>query len=254
MYFDTHAHYDDRRFKQDQHKLLSKELPNAGVDYIVNIGCDMRTSENSIALADKYENVYATVGYHPNSLKDIDSEAIEKLRKLAEHKKVVAIGEMGLDYHYDTYPKEFQKFWFLQQLRLAKDLDLPVVIHSREASSDTFEIMKRSGINKGIIHCYSGASPMALEYAKLGFYIGVGGVITFSNAKRLIDSVKAVGLENIVIETDCPYLTPEPNRGKRNESSNLKYVVEKIGELKNISPEEVAKITSENAKKVYNIH
>lgn len=251
MYFDSHAHYDDRRFKDDRDTLLSQTLPEAGVDFLVNIGCDLRTSKASISLAQKYDYIYATVGFHPHELHDINSQSIDELRKLAQNKKVVAIGEMGLDYHYDTHPREVQKFWFLQQLRLAEELDLPVVIHSREASQDTFDIIERSPIRKGVIHCYSGAAPMALDYVKMGYYIGIGGVVTFPTAKKLVEVVEQVPLEKIVIETDCPYLTPAPNRGKRNDSTQLQYVVQKIAEIKGVSAEEVCRITSENGKILY---
>lgn len=251
MYFDSHAHYDDRRFKSDRDELLGKILPESGVEYIVNIGCDMKTSKSSIALAKKYDYIYATVGFHPHELNEINSESIEELRKMCSEKKVVAVGEMGLDYYYDSHPREVQKFWFLQQLRLAEEVDLPVIIHSRDASEDTFTMMERSNVRKGIIHCYSGSAPMAVDYANMGFYIGVGGVVTFPNARKLVESVQAVPLDKIVIETDCPYLTPAPNRGKRNESSNLKYVVEKIAEIKGVTHDEVARVTMENAKKLY---
>ncbi len=251
MYFDSHAHYDDRRFKEDRDTLLSQTLPEAGVDFLVNIGCDLRTSKASIALAHKYDYIFATVGFHPHELHDINSQSIDELRKLAKDKKVVAIGEMGLDYHYDTHPREVQKFWFLQQLRLAEELDLPVVIHSREASKDTFDIIERSPIRKGVIHCYSGSAPMALDYVEMGYYIGIGGVVTFPTAKKLVEVVEKIPLEKIVIETDCPYLTPAPNRGKRNDSTQLQYVVQKIAEIKGVSVEEVCRITSENGKILY---
>ena len=202
-------------------------------------------------MADKYDYVYAAVGVHPHELYDMSSQTIDKLRKLSEHKKVVAIGEIGLDYHYDTHPREFQRFWFIQQLRLAEETGLPVVIHSREASQDTFDIIERSKVRRGSIHCYSGSPEMAKEYVKMGFHIGVGGVVTFPNAKKLVETVEAIPLESILIETDCPYLAPAPNRGKRNDSRNLKYIVEKIAEIKKLSPEEVAEVTENNAKSLF---
>ena len=202
-------------------------------------------------MADKYDYIYAAVGVHPHELYDMSSQTIDKLRKLSEHKKVIAIGEIGLDYYYDTHPREFQRFWFIQQLRLAEETGLPVVIHSREASQDTFDIIERSKVRRGSIHCYSGSAEMAKEYVKMGFHIGVGGVVTFSNAKKLVEVVEAIPLESILIETDCPYLSPVPNRGKRNDSRNLKYVVDKIAEIKGVTPEKVAEITKNNAMTLF---
>ncbi|WP_458398315.1 TatD family hydrolase [Anaerotignum sp.] len=250
-YFESHAHYDDRRFREDREELLKELLPASGVSQIINIGCDVKSSEMSVRMADKYDYIYAAVGVHPHELYDMSSQTIEKLRKLSEHKKVVAIGEIGLDYHYDTHPREFQRFWFIQQLRLAEETGLPVVIHSREASQDTFDIIERSKVRHGSIHCYSGSAEMAKDYVKMGFHIGVGGVVTFPNAKKLVEVVEAIPIESILIETDCPYLAPAPNRGKRNDSSNLKYVVEKIAEIKGMTPEKVAEITKKNAEDLF---
>ncbi len=202
-------------------------------------------------MADKYDYIYAAVGVHPHELYDMSSQTIDKLRKLSEHKKVVAIGEIGLDYYYDTHPREFQRFWFIQQLRLAEETGLPVVIHSREASQDTFDIIERSKVRRGSIHCYSGSAEMAKEYVKMGFHIGVGGVVTFPNAKKLVEVVEAIPLESILIETDCPYLSPVPNRGKRNDSRNLKHIVDKIAEIKGVTPEKVAEITKNNAETLF---
>ena len=251
MYFESHAHFDDRRFKEDRDTLL-KSYPSLGIDYVVNIGCDMKSSKDSIALANRYDHVYATVGYHPHELYNISSQSIEELRGLCmKEKKVVAVGEIGLDYYHDTHPRELQRFWFRQQLRLAESVNKPVIIHSRDASEETFAIMEESKICKGVIHCYSGAAPMAIEYTKMGFYIGIGGVITFPNAKKLVEVVEAIPLDKILIETDSPYLTPSPNRGKRNDSRNLEFIVNKIAELKKTTPENVAKITSDNAKTLF---
>lgn len=251
QYFDSHAHYDDKRFREDREELLRELLPASGVSHIINIGCDVKSSEMSIRLADRYDYIYAAVGVHPHELYDMSSQTIAKLKKLSEHPKVVAIGEIGLDYYYDTHPRELQRFWFRQQLRLAEEVALPVVIHSREASQETFDIIQSTQVRRGSIHCYSGSAQMAMDYVKMGFHIGVGGVITFSNAKKLVETVEAIPIEHILIETDCPYLSPNPNRGKRNDSSNLKYVVEKIAEIKKITPEAVAKITAENAKSLF---
>lgn len=250
-YFESHAHYDDKRFKEDREELLGELLPASGVNHVINIGCDVKSSEMSIRLAEKYDYIYAAVGVHPHELYDMSSQTIAKLKKLSEHPKVVAIGEIGLDYYYDTHPRELQRFWFRQQLRLAEEVQKPVVIHSRDASQETFDIIQSTNVRRGSIHCYSGSPEMARDYVKMGFHIGVGGVVTFSNAKKLVETVKAIPMESILIETDCPYLAPNPNRGKRNDSTNLKYVVEKIAEIKNMTPEDVAKITEENAKSLF---
>lgn len=251
QYFESHAHYDDRKFREDREMLLGELLPASGVSHIINIGCDVKSSETSLRLAEKYDYIHAAVGVHPHELYDMSSQTIDKLRKMSKHPKCVAIGEIGLDYHYDTHPREFQRFWFIRQLRLAEETGLPVVIHSREASQETFDLIQATKVRRGSIHCYSGSAEMAKDYVKMGFHIGVGGVVTFPNAKKLVEVVEAIPLESILIETDCPYLAPVPNRGKRNDSSNLKYVVEKIAEIKGISPEEVAKITEQNAKDLF---
>lgn len=250
-YFESHAHYDDKRFKEDREELLGELLPASGVSHVINIGCDVKSSEMSIRLADKYDYIYAAVGVHPHELYDMSSQTIAKLKKLSEHPKVVAIGEIGLDYYYDTHPRELQRFWFRQQLRLAEEVNKPVIIHSREASQETFDIIQSTNIRRGSIHCYSGSAQMAQDYVKMGFHIGVGGVVTFSNAKKLVETVEAIPIESILIETDCPYLAPNPNRGKRNDSTNLKYIVEKIAEIKKMTPEDVAKITEKNAKSLF---
>lgn len=250
-YFESHAHYDDKRFREDREKLLEELLPASGVNHVINIGCDVKSSEMSIRLADRYDYIYAAVGVHPHELYDMSSQTIAKLKKLSEHPKVVAIGEIGLDYYYDTHPRELQRFWFRQQLRLAEEVNKPVIIHSREASQETFDIIQSTNVRRGSIHCYSGSAQMAQDYVKMGFHIGVGGVVTFSNAKKLVETVEAIPIESILIETDCPYLAPNPNRGKRNDSTNLKYIVEKIAEIKNMTPEDVAKITESNAKSLF---
>lgn len=250
-YFESHAHYDDKRFREDREELLGELLPASGVNHVINIGCDVKSSEMSIRLADRYDYIYAAVGVHPHELYDMSSQTIAKLKKLSEHPKVVAIGEIGLDYYYDTHPRELQRFWFRQQLRLAEEVNKPVIIHSREASQETFDIIQSTNVRRGSIHCYSGSAQMAQDYVKMGFHIGVGGVVTFSNAKKLVETVEAIPIESILIETDCPYLAPNPNRGKRNDSTNLKYIVEKIAEIKDMTPEDVAKITESNAKSLF---
>lgn len=253
QYYESHAHYDDRKFREDRDALLQAILPAAGVSRIINIGCDLKSSESSIRLAERYDYVYAAVGVHPHELYDMSSKTIDALRQMSTHPKVVAIGEIGLDYYYDTHPREFQRFWFLQQLRLAEELGKPVVIHSRDAAQETFDMIAACKVRRGSIHCYSGSPEMALDYVRMGFHIGVGGVVTFSNAKKLKEVVQAIPLESILIETDCPYLAPVPNRGKRNDSRNLQYVVEEIARLRGITPQEVAAATAENAKTLFGV-
>ena len=252
MYFDSHAHYDDKRFSDDQHELIIA-MHNDGVDYILNSGQSMAAIKAGLELADKYDFIYTAIGVHPHNVKTLIKEDLAVIKLYAKKNKVQAIGEIGLDFHYDFSPRDLQRKWFKYQLEIAKDLDMPVIIHSREASKECFDMIKESGIRKGDIHCYSGNVEMALEYVKMGFHIGIGGVITYSNAKKLVDVVDALPIESILIETDCPYLSPVPNRGKRNDSTNLKYIVDKIAEIKNLSHEDVAKITMENAKSVFNI-
>lgn len=250
MYFESHAHYDDKQFKSDRDQLL-KLLPSCGVDIVINSASSMKTSRTGIQLAEKYDYIYAAVGVHPHELYDMSDESIAQLRRLAGHKKVVAIGEIGLDYHYDTHPRPTQRFWFKKQLKLAEDLRMPVIIHSREASQETFDMIRESKVRKGVIHCYSGSPEMALDYVKMGFYIGIGGVLTFPNAKKLVETAEVVPLEKILIETDSPYLSPVPNRGKRNDSRNLEYVVNTLADIKNLSPEKVANVTFQNGKKLF---
>ena len=250
MYFESHAHYDDKRFREDREKLLQL-LPSYGIDYAVNVGCDLKSSQNSIRLAETYDYIYAAVGVHPHEVGEMTSQTIEDLRRLSAHPKVVAIGEIGLDYYYDFHPRELQRFWFRQQLRLAESVHKPVIIHSRDAAQETFDIIQSSAVRQGVIHCYSGAWQMAEDYVKMGFLIGIGGVVTFSNAKKLTEVVERIPLKHILIETDSPYLAPNPNRGKRNDSRNLQFIVKKIAEIKNISPEDVGKVTFDSAKSLF---
>ena len=257
MFFDSHAHYDDARFDEDRHQLLTA-MPQNKADYIVNAAADMTSSNEGIQLAEQYSYIYTAVGVHPHGVQELDHSnegraTLDHLASLADHPKVVAIGEIGLDYYYEHSPREVQRIWFNRQMALAKKLELPVIVHSRDAAQETFDMISQSGLNKGVIHCYSGSAQMAQEYIKLGFYIGVGGTITFKNARKSIEVVQEIPLESIVIETDCPYLTPMPHRGKRNDSSYLVHIAEKIAEIKNISIEEVARITSKNAKDLFAI-
>lgn len=251
MIFDTHAHYDDEQFDEDRDQLLSS-MAEAGVSTIVEIGASMESSRNAIRLAEQYPFVYAAVGVHPDNVGELDEETFEELEAMCQHNKVVAVGEIGLDYHWDTEPREVQKKWFVRQLELARKMKLPVNIHSRDAAEDTLEIMKEYGEGLGgIIHCFSYPKEMAKEYVKMGFFIGVGGVVTFKNGRKLKEIVTELPLEKIVLETDCPYLAPEPNRGKRNDSRNIHYVAEQVAELKNLDKETVVKQTENNAILIY---
>lgn len=255
MIFDSHAHYDHEQFHSDREALF-KKMPTEGIQYVINVASNMRSSRSSIELAKRYPFIYASVGVHPHDVKDMKEENLEHLIHLAAFEKVVAIGEIGLDYHYEYSPKTVQKLWFREQLKLAKDIDLPVIIHSREASQETFDIIMEAelGEAKGVIHCYGGSAEMAVEYTKVGFYIGVGGVVTFDNARRLKESVEAVDLDKILIETDAPYLAPVPLRGKRNDSRMLVHVIDEIAHIKGISSLEVERATYENAKRLFFRH
>jgi len=252
MFFDSHAHYDDKRFDKDRNELLLSMSKN-DVEYIVNAAADVASSYEGIELAEKYPFIYTAVGVHPHNVEGLTKDVIGALEKLSHHPKVVAIGEIGLDYYYDHSPRNIQRMWFKYQMDLAKRLELPIIVHSREAAGETFDMIKDSGLESGVIHCYSGSAEMAEEYVKLGFYIGIGGTVTFNNARRPVEVAQQIPLESIVIETDCPYLTPMPHRGKRNDSTYLKYIAKKIADIKNISMEKVARITTNNAKTLYRL-
>ena len=248
--FDTHSHYNDSAFDSDREELLGS-LFAGGLCAAVNHGTDVPSSEWGIEYSKKYKGMYAAVGLHPECLSENSFEDLKVIKKLAGFPKVVAIGEIGLDYYYDI-PRELQKDIFIRQLELADELSLPVNIHDRDAHGDTLEILRKYK-PKGILHCFSGSTEMALEVVKLGMYIGFGGVITFKNARKTVEAARAVPLENIVLETDCPYLSPVPNRGKRNDSSNIIYTAQTIAEIKGLSTEEILKATKSNAERVYNV-
>ena len=253
MIFDTHAHYDDDAFDEDRDTLLG-EIFSSGICCITDVGASVKSSKSAVALSKKWPQIYAAVGVHPDSTADMTEEDIETLRSLAQEKKVVAIGEIGLDYYWDKEGHDLQKHCFIRQLDLAREMNKPVMIHSREAAADTMEIMKEHGKGlKGVIHCYSYSLEMAREYVKMGYYIGVGGVVTFKNSKKLKEIVEEIPLESIVLETDCPYLAPTTFRGKRNSSLYLPYVVEAIAELKGISAEQVIEQTEKNARNLYQL-
>ena len=253
MFYDTHAHFDDRAFDADRDALLLS-MPQQGITLINNIGCDVASSRKSIELAEKYPFVYAVVGHWPGNTCYMDEAALETYRQMAKHPKVKAIGEIGLDYHYDDTPKDVQQYWFRRQMALADEVSLPVVIHEREAHEDGLNIV-REWADKvpGVYHCYSGSAEMAKEIVKMGWMISFTGVVTFKNARRAIEAVEAIPLERIMIETDCPYMAPTPHRGKRNHSGYVPRVAEKIAEIKGLSVEEVAAITMENGKRFFRI-
>lgn len=252
MLFDTHTHLDDARFDEDRNEVIQK-IQDAGVTLAVNIGADLKSSKAAVALADQYDFIYASVGVHPEDVMSLTEGDMETLRSLAQHEKVVAVGEIGLDYHYDDVPKDVQKQWFLRQIRLAQELELPYIVHDRDAHADVMEIIRESGYFRGVMHCYSGSAEMAQELLKLGFYISFAGPVTFKNGKKAQEAAKTIPLERILIETDSPYLTPEPHRGERNDSSMVRFVAAKIAELKGITTAEAARITTENGKRFFNI-
>ena len=247
---DTHAHYDDEAFKEDRDELL-KSFEDKGIKRVVNIGASMESSRNSITLAKEYPFVYAVVGIHPSCAEEISDKNISLLEEMSFDEKVVAIGEIGLDYYYDEPDREIQKKCFRAQLDLAKRCDLPVVIHSRDAAKDTFDILSEYKGVKGVIHCYSYSKEMAREFIKLGYVLGIGGVITFKNAKKLEETVEEISFDDFVLETDCPYLSPVPNRGKRNSSLNLTYIIDKLSEIKGVSKDFIIEKSFENAKRLY---
>ena len=250
MYCESHAHYDDERFDEDRDTLLAS-FPAEGIETVVNASSDIKSSKASIALSEKYPFFYAAVGVHPHEVENITEADIDELRELSKHPKVVAIGEIGLDYYYDLSPRDLQRHWFKRQLELADELKMPVIIHSRDAAQECFDIIKNSNVRNGVIHCYSGSAEMAEEYIKMGFYIGVGGSLTFKNNKKGVETVERIPIEKILIETDSPYLAPVPYRGKRNDSRLLKYVVERISQIKNIPENDICNITKNNAQNLF---
>ena len=253
MIFDTHAHYDDEAFDDDREKLLER-MQNRGVEYIVNVGASMASCKSTIGLIRRFPYVYGALGIHPNDISDLTEEDYKWLEKSINKPKIVAVGEIGLDYHWNDN-REAQIAAFERQINMAKDTNLPIIVHSRDAAQDTYDVMKANKVEEigGVVHCFSYAKEMAEKFMDMGFYLGIGGVLTYKTAKKLKEVVEYMPMEKMLIETDCPYLTPEPNRGKRNDSFNLPYVVNAIAEIKGISPAEVIDITSDNAKDLYGI-
>lgn len=254
MIFDTHAHYDDEQFDEDREAMLGS-LREHGIGAVVNVGASLESCRAALALAERYSNVYAAVGVHPDEVGTLDEQAFQWLREAASEPKVVAVGEIGLDYYWDKEGRGLQQEWFRRQLRLARELGLPVVIHSREAAADTWQVMEEEHLEEigGVIHCFSYSWEMAQRYLDAGFYIGIGGVITFKNAKKLKEVVEKAPLERLVLETDCPYLAPVPHRGKRNSSHYLPLVAEAVAQLKGVTAETVTEQTERNARALYRL-
>lgn len=254
MIFETHAHYDDEAFDDDRDALLSS-MQKSGIGVIVNVGASLKSTAAGIRLAESYPFVYAAAGVHPSETAELNEENFAWLREQCLHKRVAAVGEIGLDYYWDEPSHEIQKLWFARQLELAREVQKPIIIHSRDAAKDTYDIMAahNAGEIGGVVHCFSYSAEMAQEYVKMGFYIGVGGVVTFKNGKKLKEVVEAIPIKRILLETDSPYLSPEPNRGKRNSSLNIPHIAQQIAEIKGMSYDEVIAVTEENARQMYRI-
>lgn len=249
--FDTHAHYDDDSFDEDRFSLLD-EMFESGVSGIINCGCTVESSKKSIEFAEKYDKIYAAVGIHPQNAAEEKTDAIEQIEKLANHKRVVAIGEIGLDYHYDYTPKEMQLEWFEKQILLAKKLNLPVIVHDREAHADCLELILKHR-PRGVMHCFSGSVETAKQLTDIGFYIGLGGSVTFKNARKPQEVASSLDISKLLLETDCPYMTPVPFRGRRNNSALIAHTAEKIAELRGTSAQEIIDTATLNAKELFNI-
>ena len=250
--FDTHAHYNDSQFDDDREKLLA-ELPSAGICHVINCGTDIKTSEISLSYSEKYPYISAACGIHPEDCLKENDESFVKLTQLCQHPGCVALGEIGLDYHYDDIvPRERQKYFFEKQLIIAKELDMPVIIHDREAHGDTLELLKKYR-PKGVLHCFSGSTEMAEEIIKLGMYIGLGGAVTFKNAKKPVETAAYVPFDSLLLETDCPYMSPVPFRGKRNSSALIPYTAEFIAEIKKCEPQFLIDRAAENACELFSV-
>nr|MBQ8253104.1 TatD family hydrolase [Lachnospiraceae bacterium] len=250
---DSHAHYDDEAFDEDREELLSSVFEN-GIRKVINVGASMESCKTTLALSESYEQIYAAIGVHPSDTGQLTESDMEWLKEKSSFSKVVAIGEIGLDYYWDEPDRDIQKKWFRRQLELAKEVKLPVIIHSREAAADTIDILKEyAGDLTGVIHCYSYTKESAREFLDMGYSFGIGGVLTFKNAKKLKEAVAYIPMDKLLLETDCPYLAPDPYRGKRNSSVYIPHVVAVMAQLKGISEEEVIRITSENTERLFHI-
>jgi len=250
--FDTHAHYDDEAFDEDREALL-EQLPGQGIARVVNVGASLDSCRRTIALTEKYDYIYAALGIHPSETEELEEASFAWLKNMCRQEKCVAVGEIGLDYHWEEPGRELQKEWFIRQMELARECGLPIVVHSRDAARDTADLMaaQKAGEIGGVVHCFSYTKELAREFLNMGFYIGIGGVLTFKNAKKLKEAVQYIPMDRIVLETDCPYLTPEPYRGKRNSSLYLPYVVAAMAQIKGITEEQVRAAAWENGKKLY---
>ena len=247
--FDSHAHYDDERFDPDRDSVLTGLLKQ-GVFRIVNVASDLKSSQQGIALGEKYPFIYSSVGVHPHSAQEVTPDALDQLQALSRQKKVCAIGEIGLDYYYDFSPRDVQREAFAQQLELAGQLNMPVIIHSRDAVADTMDLL-RLYRPKGIVHCFSGAVEMAREVLNLGLYLGFTGALTFKNARKAVEVVEYAPIDRLLLETDCPYMAPEPHRGKRCDSSMIAFTAQRMAQIKGVDPQQMVTIASENTKQVY---
>ena len=252
MLFDTHAHLDDRAFREDRDGLITG-LQSKGVGLVMNPGCNLESSRNAVALAQKYPHVYAAVGSHPDAADEVNEQVLEEYRKLCKLPKVKAIGEIGIDYHYEDIPRELQLKAFRMQMELAREVNLPVIVHEREAHEDGMAVVKEFPGVTGVFHCYSGSAEMARQLVDLGWYIGFTGVLTFKNARKAIETAASIPLERIVLETDCPYMAPEPFRGKRNDPGYIYRMAEKLAEIRGLSVEDIQAVTTENGKRLYRI-
>ncbi len=252
MLFDSHAHMCDRKFQGDRDVVMA-DMVASGITHLMEVGCDLDSSRNAVALAEQYDFVYAAVGSHPDDADHLTDETLSAYRQMSAHPKVMAIGEIGLDYHYEDVHRSLQQETFRRQMSLAQELDLPVIVHSREAAQDSLDILAEFPSVTGVFHCYSGSLEMAKLLVKKGWYVGFTGVLTFTNARKAVEVATNLPLERILIETDCPYMAPVPFRGKRNDSRYVRYVAEKLGEIRGLSYEEISRITAENAIKLYRI-
>ncbi len=252
--FDTHAHYDDEAFDPDRDELL-KGLPENGIEKVVNVGASLASCRRTLELMNRYEHVYGALGVHPSETAELDEEALAWLRQQCQVEKCVAVGEIGLDYYWDEPDREVQKKWFVRQLGLARELKKPVIIHSRDAAKDTVDLMKAERASEigGVVHCYSYTTETAKQFLDMGFYFGIGGVLTFQNARKLKEAAAYLPLDHIVLETDCPYLAPVPNRGKRNSSLYIPYVVTALAKLKGVEEDTVRQAAWENAHRLYRL-
>lgn len=255
MIFETHAHYDDKAFDYDRDEVISSIFEN-GIEAAINVSSDIKSVERSLDLAKRYKNMYCALGIHPTDTGELTDADLGNIKRSCENDKVKAVGEIGLDYHWDTPDRPIQKKWFERQILMAQELDLPMIIHSREAAEDTINMLlalhgEETG---GVIHCYSYTREMAARFMKMDFYFGIGGVITYSNAKKLREAVSYIPIDRILLETDSPYLSPEPNRGKRNDSRNIPHIAREIASIKNMDYDEVVEITRENARRLFRIY